>query len=92
MKDEKILAFGASGSRNSINQKFAIFVANQLYENFDVMDLSEFKTPLFTVDEEKENGVPNPVLNIYNKIKIADVLVISLAEHNGAYTAFFKIF
>ena len=45
--------------------------------------------PVFSVDKE-ENGFPKEAQNFLDKIEEADLLVISLAEHNGAYSAAFK--
>jgi len=86
----KILAFGASGSQNSINQKLAVYAAQQLSKNIGLLDLSTYRLPMYSIDEEKENGLPVALEEIYQSIKQADLLVISLSEHNGSYTAFFK--
>ena len=86
----KTLAFGASGSKNSINQSFSKYVAKQLFNSYETLDLSQFHLPIYTVDEELENGLQETVETIYNHIKNADVIIISLAEHNGSYTAYFK--
>ena len=88
--NSKTLAFGASGSKNSINQIFAKHVAKQFFNNYETLDLSQYHLPIYTVDEELANGLPEVVETIYNHIKHADVIIISLAEHNGSYTAFFK--
>lgn len=87
----KILAFGASTSKNSINKTFASFTASQ-FENTDieVLDLNDFDLPIFNVDLEKEKGIPENAILFYNKLKTADLIIISLAEHNGTYTAAFK--
>jgi chromate reductase len=87
----KILAFGASYSRNSINKIFAAYVAKQISNaDVEVLDLSQFDLPLFTVDKEKELGCPVAVSDFLSKLESADLLVISMAEHNGSYTAAFK--
>ena len=53
----KIIAFGGSPSKNSINKKLATYAAN-LFENaeVEVLDLNDFQMPIFTVDIEKEIG------------------------------------
>jgi hypothetical protein len=38
------------------------------------------------------NWVPTLATDFFNKLGTADLLVISFAEHNGAYSAAFKIF
>lgn len=88
--NNKILAIGASGSKNSINQVFANYVAGQLSNEFDTLDISQFSLPIFTIDEENTNGLPKSIEDFHQTIKDADILVISLAEHNGTYTSFFK--
>jgi NAD(P)H-dependent FMN reductase len=42
------------------------------------------------VDEEKENGFPANVHLFLEKVYSADLIVISMAEHNGTYTTWFK--
>ncbi len=89
--NRKILAFGASNSINSINKKLAIYAANQM-KNVDVtiLDLNNFEMPIYSIDREKKSGIPDLAVQFKNHIKEADGLVISFAEHNGAYTTAFK--
>ena len=47
------------------------------------------KCQLYSVDKE-ENGIPKEAQNFLNKMEEADLIVVSLAEHNGAYSASFK--
>lgn len=91
MVSKKIIAFGGSSSKNSINKQLATYAA-QLFQNVEVevLDLNEYEMPLFSVDKEKENGIHNLVHAFYDKIGTADLIVLSLAEHNGAYSAAFK--
>lgn len=88
---KKIIAFGGSSSKNSINKQLAAYVAN-LYTNtsIEILDLNDYEMPLFSVDREKENGIHPLAQDFYAKIGSADLLVISLAEHNGAYSSAFK--
>ncbi|ESU18544.1 hypothetical protein FCR2A7T_28370 [Flavobacterium cauense R2A-7] len=87
----KIIAFGASNSRNSINKKLATYVSH-LFENaeVEVLDLNDFTIPLFSVDLEKEIGQPQQAQDFLDKIASADMLVVSMAENNSNYTAAFK--
>lgn len=87
----KIIAFAGSNSQNSINKKLVIYAAS-LFENaeVEVLDLNDFQMPLFGVDIEKEIG-QHPLANVFlDKIASADILVVSLAEHNGNYSVAFK--
>lgn len=87
----KIIAFGGSSSRHSINKKFATFAAEQLQDaTIEVLDLNDYPLPLFSVDLEQEIGIPENVKLFFNKLLSADLIVLSLAEHNGSYTAAFK--
>ena len=79
----KIIAFGASPSKNSINKKLATYAAS-LFENaeVEVLDLNDFEMPLFTVDIEPAIGKHPLAQTFLDKIATADILVISLAENN----------
>ena len=87
----KILAFGGSNSRESINKQLATFAAKQ-FDNADVevLDLNDYEMPIFSVDREKHEGIPQLALKFAEKIDQADLLIISLAEHNSAYSTAFK--
>lgn len=87
---KKIIAFAGSSSKNSINKKLATYVAH-LFENaaVEVLDLNDFEMPLYSVDKEAER-FPNEANEFLSKIGEADLLVVSMAEHNGAYSAAFK--
>ena len=87
----KIIAFGASPSKNSINKKLAAYAAD-LFENaeVEVLDLNDFQMPLFSVDVEKEIGKHSLAQEFLDKIASATILVVSLAENNGNYSAAFK--
>ena len=56
----------------------------------DLFQLSELYLPLYSIDLEKENGIPAEVVAFYDRIQHSDLILISLAEHNGSYTAAFK--
>ncbi|MNF58196.1 FMN-dependent NADPH-azoreductase [compost metagenome] len=87
----KIIAFGGSPSKNSINKKLATYAAS-LFENaeVEVLDLNDFQMPLFSVDIEKEIGQHPLAQAFLDKIASADLLVVSLAENNANYSAAFK--
>src|SRR6218665_3595048 len=88
---KKIIAFGGSSSKNSINKQLATYAAN-LFEDYEVetLDLNDYEMPLFSVDREKENGIHTLAQDFYAKIGSSDLIVLSLAEHNGAYSSAFK--
>lgn len=92
----KLLAFGASNSGKSINKMLAIYAASLLESKAtdglatEILDMKDYEMPLYGIDREEENGIPEQAQRFYNKIGEADALVISLAEHNGYYTAVYK--
>ncbi|MGO4771990.1 NADPH-dependent FMN reductase [Flavobacterium sp. W22_SRS_FK3] len=87
----KIIAFAGSNSQQSINKHLAAYAASH-FENADVeiLDLNDFAMPLFSVDLEKEIGQHEIAKSFLKKIESADILVVSLAENNGNYSAAFK--
>jgi NAD(P)H-dependent FMN reductase len=87
---KKLLVMGASSSLNSINKQFAIFTAAQIPGSIsNILDLNDFEMPIFSVDREKQ-GIPKEAFEFKRQIHEADAVIISLAEHNGSYTAAFK--
>ena len=87
----KIIAFAGSNSKKSINKKLATYVSH-LFENasVEVLDLNDFALPVFGVDLEAEIGQPPMATHFLNKLAIADIIVMSLAENNGSYSTAFK--
>lgn len=87
----KIIAFGASPSKNSINKKLATYAAS-LFENaeVEVLDLNDFQMPIFSVDIELTIGQHPLAKAFLDKIAGADILVVSMAENNANYSAAFK--
>lgn len=87
----KILAFAASNSRSSINKSLVTYAAS-LVENaeVDLIDINDYEMPIYSSDRENETGIPQIAHDFLNKIKQADAVMISFAEHNGSYTAAYK--
>jgi chromate reductase, NAD(P)H dehydrogenase (quinone) len=86
----KTLAFGASGSISSINQVLAQFTAQTIEKESEIVNIVDYPLPLYSIDFEKENGIPENAQLFFKKIQESELIVISLAEHNGSYTAVFK--
>ena len=88
---KKIIAFGASSSKTSINKQLATYTANQFKNTLiEVLDLNNYEMPIFSSDKEAQTGIPQLAQDFYDKIGSADLIIISFAEHNGAYSAAFK--
>lgn len=88
---KKIIAFGASSSKSSINKQLAIYTANQFQNaTIEILDLNDYEMPVFSVDKQAENGIHPLAQEFYAKIGSADLIVISFAEHNGNFSSAFK--
>lgn len=87
----KILAFGGSNSKNSINRALAYFVAEQFDDaQIAKYDLSQVQIPIYSVDTENEQGIPQEVLDFAEMINRTDLIVLSLAENNGSFNVGLK--
>lgn len=87
----KITAFAGSNSSTSINKKLVTYVAS-LFENAEVeiLDLNDYELPLFGVDIEAKIGKPELATQFLQKIGNSDLVLVSLAEHNGNFSVAFK--
>lgn len=86
----KILAFAGSTSSTSINKKLATFAAENLENtHFDIIDLRDFPMEIYSSDAEKI-GFPENAKKFTALLEIYDGFILSLAEHNGSYSAAFK--
>ncbi|GAA3555555.1 NADPH-dependent FMN reductase [Snuella lapsa] len=89
---KKVIVFAGSNSKQSINKQLAIY-ASSLVENSEItiLDLNDFELPLFGVDLEADlGGQPKNAHKFLKYIEESDGIMLSLAEHNGAYSAAFK--
>ncbi|MFO7721197.1 MAG: NADPH-dependent FMN reductase [Gillisia sp.] len=88
---KNILAFAGSNSSTSINHQFLTHVVNRVQgHEIKLIKLTDYEVPLFSVDHEKEKGFPVNVQVLNNLISENDALIISVNEHNGMVSAFFK--
>lgn len=88
---KKVIAFAGSNSKNSINKQLVIY-ASSLVEGVEaiVLDLNDFQLPLYGIDHEQEHGIPENATKFLEYLKNSDGIIVSLAEHNGAYATAFK--
>ena len=88
---KKIIAFAGSNSKNSINKSLARFTSTLVKDvETEVLDLNDFELPIYGIDEEIENGIPENANKFLDILRSSDGIILSLAEHNGAYTTAFK--
>lgn len=88
---KKIITIGGSTSKNSINKELAESVGRLLTGvQVSNLDLNNYELPLFSVDIEKDQGFSENLQKLNKEIEDSDGIILSLAEHNGAYAAAFK--
>ena len=88
---KRVIAFAASSSRRSINKQLVTWACSLLEDaEAEILDLNDYELPLFSVDREDELGQPEAAQAFLGKITGSDGLIISFAEHNGAYSAAYK--
>jgi len=90
---KKILTLSGSNSKVSINRKLLDFIETKFNSDTNLIskiDLLEFDFPMYSIDIETETGIPEEIQNLNTAIQKADALIISVAEHNGNLTAYFK--
>ena len=88
---KRILVFAGSTSQNSINKKLVSYTTTLLNQaSVTFLDLNNFEMPLFSIDREKQAGIPEAAHEFKDEIRKADGIIMSLAEHNGSYAAAYK--
>jgi len=55
-----------------------------------VVDLVDMDIPMYGTDEEKANGVPTKIVELYTLIQSYEAVIIASPEHNGLMPAAFK--
>jgi len=86
-----ILAFAGSNSSTSINFELIKFTASLLQEHtVQLLNMAYFPFPMYSIDQEKEKGFSNSLVELMNDMKKSDGLLISVNEHNGNPSAYFK--
>lgn len=86
-----ILAFAGSNSSTSINHELIKYTVSQIKEyETQVLKMSEISFPIYSEDEENKNGFNKALQSLRDTIKKADGLIISVNEHNGNPSAYFK--
>jgi len=86
-----ILAFAGSNSSTSINFKL-VELTTSLVQNHDLqtLNMAEHPFPMFSEDLEREKGYPDALIGLKDQIAQADGIILSVNEHNGNPSAYFK--
>lgn len=85
----KTIGFAGSNNSTSINHQLVSYAVKSV-ENSEVIKLTDYSVPMYSQDLEKAEGIPQSIKNLDAKLSEANKLVISVSEHNGNISAFFK--
>lgn len=88
-----ILAFGGSLRHNSFNQKIAALAAEGAREagaKVTVIELRDFRMPIFDQDLEAASGMPAEAKKLKELFLKSDGLIIASPEYNSSVTAALK--
>ena len=87
----QVLVFAGSNSNKSINKKLAIYASTFIKNlKIKILDLNDFELPIYSEQHQTDFGIPENAIEFLSNIKHSEGIILSLAEHNGAYTAAFK--
>jgi len=87
----KITAFAGSNSTKSINKQLVEYTLTHFPgAEINLLDLNDYDMPLFSVDRESNDGYPEAARTFLKQFQDADLIIVSMAEHNGNCTAAFK--
>jgi chromate reductase len=88
---KKIIAFGGSNSSKSINQHLAVHAASLVKSALvTVIDLNDYELPLYNIDIEENDGIPENAKKLKALFDSQDGFIIALPEHNSSFSVFFK--
>jgi len=86
-----ILATAGSNSSTSINFQLVKYTASMLgNREVDLLELAKTEFPMYGEDLEKARGIPGEITRLKTRIQNASGLILSVNEHNGNPSAFFK--
>src|SRR5919202_1843796 len=83
----RVLIFGASLRRGSLNDRLAALAASVAEQKGGVVDLAQmadFDCPSYDQDVEKEDGVPAGAQRLRERLVTADAFIIASPEYNAS--------
>ena len=88
---KRILAFAGSNSSKSINRALLEHAARLVGQHaVTVIDLRDFETPIYCMDLEAKDGIPENTQRLRKLFDEHDAFMIASPENNGMMPAFFK--
>jgi len=87
----KILIFSGSNNSQSINRALVKYAETKLKDHDNkYVELTELDVPMFGLDYEAQNGLPDSIKHLRALFLNADAFMFSSPEHNGSIPAFLK--
>lgn len=89
----RILAFAGSARTESYNKKLIRIAADGARAagaEVTLIDLADYRLPIFDQDEEAENGLPENALKLKDLFQANDGLLISSPEYNSSISPVLK--
>ena len=88
---KRIVVFSGSNSSKSINQNLAVYAASLVKTSqVTVIDLRDFELPLYNIDIEESEGIPENAHKLKSVFDAHDGFIIALPENNSSFSVFFK--
>lgn len=89
----KLLVFGASLRRKSLNDRLATLAASVVQEKGGTVDrahMTDFDCPSYDQDVEAEGTIPGPARDLSARLQAADGFIISAPEYNASMPGVLK--
>src|SRR5690606_13913857 len=88
---KKLIAFAGSNSSTSINYVLVKYTVS-LIDDFEIqlLNIAKIEFPMFSEDLEREKGYHESMVELKDDIVEDDGVIISVNEHNGNPSAYFK--
>jgi NAD(P)H-dependent FMN reductase len=89
----RVLIFGASLRRGSLNDRLAALAASAAEQNGGVVDrgqMADFDCPSYDQDVEKEEGIPVGAQRLRERLVTADAFIIASPEYNASMPGVLK--
>src|ERR687886_631751 len=89
----RVLIFGASLRRGSLNDRLAALAASVAEQKGGVVDraqMADFDCPSYDQDVEKEDGIPAGAQRLRERLVTADAFIIASPEYNASMPGVLK--
>ncbi len=92
---KKIVLMAMSSRKDSLNKKLiknadTLLRGENLAYDVEVLQLNDFTMPMYDGDLETQQGLPESVQKLSQKISSADAVIFSTPEYNGSIPGTFK--